>query len=248
LPSLWPRASNAKGSFLKRRPTLADAREAYERQLPDLILLDAMMPDGDGRDLARDIRKLSDVPIIMVTARGEEIDRVIGLELGADDYVVKPFSVRELTARIRAIMLQAADKEVDRLSEIVNRLLVMARRVEKGGPSEIDLDEAIHRAIERWEERASRKAAKLTVTGEGGRALGEKADLDQILDNLIDNAVTYAPGQVVIETGRADGRAFLAVEDVGPGIAADERHRVPTDSSGEDCAEGWDRPWPGHRR
>jgi signal transduction histidine kinase len=122
--------------------------------------------------------------------------------------------------------LQAADKEVDRLSEIVNRLLVMARRVEKGGPSEIDLDEAIHRAIERWEERASRKAAKLTVTGEGGRALGEKADLDQILDNLIDNAVTYAPGQVVIETGRADGRAFLAVEDVGPGIAADERHRV----------------------
>jgi signal transduction histidine kinase len=122
--------------------------------------------------------------------------------------------------------LEAADTEVDRLAEIVNRLLVMARRIEEGGPSEIDLDEAIHRALERWRERASQQGATLTATGEGGRALGESADLDQILDNLIDNAVAYAPGPVVIETGRADGRAFLAVEDVGPGIAADERHRV----------------------
>ena len=84
--------------------TLEAARDAYERQLPDLILLDVMLPDGDGRDLAREIRKGSDVPIIMLTARGEEVDRVLGLELGADDYVVKPFSARELAARIRAIM------------------------------------------------------------------------------------------------------------------------------------------------
>jgi DNA-binding response OmpR family regulator len=84
--------------------TIDAAREAYGRQAPDLILLDVMLPDGDGRDLARDIRRESDVPIIMLTARGEEIDRVLGLELGADDYVVKPFSMRELTARIRAIM------------------------------------------------------------------------------------------------------------------------------------------------
>jgi DNA-binding response OmpR family regulator len=84
--------------------TIEAAREAYGRKAPDLILLDVMLPDGDGRDLARDIRRESDVPIIMLTARGEEIDRVLGLELGADDYVVKPFSMRELTARIRAIM------------------------------------------------------------------------------------------------------------------------------------------------
>ena len=122
--------------------------------------------------------------------------------------------------------LEAADTEVDRLAGIVNRLLVMARRIEEGGPSEIDLDETVHRALERWGERASRQGATLTAKGEGGRALGEQADLDQILDNLIDNAVAYAPGPVVIETGRVDGRAFLAVEDVGPGIAADERHRV----------------------
>jgi signal transduction histidine kinase len=122
--------------------------------------------------------------------------------------------------------LEAADTEVDRLAEIVNRLLVMARRIEEGGPSEIDLDEAVHRALERWRERASQQGAVLTARGEGGRALGESADLDQILDNLIDNAVAYAPGPVVIQAGRANGRAFLAVEDVGPGIAPDERHRV----------------------
>jgi two-component system response regulator RegX3 len=83
--------------------TLSAAREAILGSEPDLILLDVMLPDGDGRDLAREIRATSDVPIVMLTARGEEIDRVLGLELGADDYVVKPFSARELVARIRAI-------------------------------------------------------------------------------------------------------------------------------------------------
>jgi two-component system, OmpR family, response regulator RegX3 len=92
-------------------PTLAAARDAYQRQPPDLVLLDVMLPDGDGRDLAREIRRASDVPIIMLTARGEEIDRVLGLELGADDYVVKPFSMRELTARIRAIMRRGRGPE-----------------------------------------------------------------------------------------------------------------------------------------
>jgi two-component system response regulator RegX3 len=92
-------------------PTLAAARDAYQRQRPDLVLLDVMLPDGDGRDLAREIRRASDVPIIMLTARGEEIDRVLGLELGADDYVVKPFSMRELTARIRAILRRGRGPE-----------------------------------------------------------------------------------------------------------------------------------------
>ena len=81
-----------------------------------MILLDVMLPDGDGRDFAADVRKGSDVPIIMLTARGEEIDRVLGLELGADDYVVKPFSARELIARIRAIMRRG--KLADRRGEL----------------------------------------------------------------------------------------------------------------------------------
>jgi two-component system response regulator RegX3 len=85
-------------------PTVADARAAFDEREPDVVLLDVMLPDGDGRDLCRDLRSRSEVPIIMLTARGEEIDRVLGLELGADDYVVKPFSARELAARIRAIL------------------------------------------------------------------------------------------------------------------------------------------------
>lgn len=88
--------------------TLADARAELDRQAPDLVLLDLMLPDGDGRDLCRDIRRDSELPVIMLTARGDEFDRVIGLELGADDYVVKPFSARELAARIRTILRRSA--------------------------------------------------------------------------------------------------------------------------------------------
>ncbi len=84
--------------------TAAEAVTAFDQERPDVVLLDVMLPDRDGRDLARDLRSGSDVPIIMVTARGEEIDRVAGLEMGVDDYVVKPFSARELAARIRAVL------------------------------------------------------------------------------------------------------------------------------------------------
>lgn len=93
-----------EGLDVEVAPTIAAAAEAWQLRPQDLILLDVMLPDGDGRDLARDIRKTSDVPIVMLTARGEEVDRIVGLELGADDYVVKPFSAAELVARIRAIL------------------------------------------------------------------------------------------------------------------------------------------------
>jgi DNA-binding response OmpR family regulator len=74
----------------------------YER--PDLVVLDLMLPGMDGLDVCRAIRRSSDVPIIMLTARDEEVDRLIGLELGADDYIVKPFSPREVVARVRAVL------------------------------------------------------------------------------------------------------------------------------------------------
>jgi DNA-binding response OmpR family regulator len=87
--------------------TLEEARAAFIADPPDLVLLDVMLPDGDGRDLCREFRGSSDVPIVMLTARGEDVDKIIGLELGADDYVAKPFSPRELAARIRAILRRA---------------------------------------------------------------------------------------------------------------------------------------------
>ena len=73
-------------------------------QAPDLILLDLMLPGRDGLEVCRELRTFSEIPIVMVTARVEEIDRLIGLDLGADDYVCKPFSVRELVARVKAIL------------------------------------------------------------------------------------------------------------------------------------------------
>jgi DNA-binding response OmpR family regulator len=85
----------------------AALRLAHDSQ-PDLILLDLMLPEVDGLDVCRELRRSSQVPIIMLTARDEEVDRVVGLELGADDYVCKPFSVRELMARIKAVLRRGA--------------------------------------------------------------------------------------------------------------------------------------------
>ncbi len=85
--------------------TAADGREALQRardEHPDLVLLDLMLPGLSGMEVCRVLRRESDVPIIMLTARGSEVDKVVGLELGADDYVTKPFSLRELQARVRA--------------------------------------------------------------------------------------------------------------------------------------------------
>ncbi len=91
--------------------TAAEALELAESAEPDLVLLDLTLPDGDGRDVCRALRRDSDVPILMLTARGTEMDKVLGLELGADDYVVKPFSSREVISRIRALLRRVVARE-----------------------------------------------------------------------------------------------------------------------------------------
>jgi two-component system response regulator RegX3 len=85
--------------------------EAFRTRSPDLVLLDLMLPDGDGREILRHIRSASRVPVIVLTARGEELDKVVGLELGADDYVVKPFGAAELVARIRAVLRRSSSTD-----------------------------------------------------------------------------------------------------------------------------------------
>lgn len=108
-----------------------EALEAIRTQLPDLVLLDVMMPQLDGFETLRMLREFSSIPVIMLTAKGEEDDKVYGLELGADDYVTKPFSSRELSSRVRAVLRraetpttspdQAVLKIDDRLSVDFNR-------------------------------------------------------------------------------------------------------------------------------
>lgn len=94
------------------------AEQAVREQHPDLILLDLMLPGRDGLDLCRALRQFSSVPIIMLTARVEEIDRLLGLEMGADDYVCKPFSPREVVSRVKALLRRARGRVLpDRLQD-----------------------------------------------------------------------------------------------------------------------------------
>ena len=93
-----------------------DGRQALQlarTERPDLVILDLMLPRLDGLDVCRELRRESTVPIIMLTARDEEVDRIVGLELGADDYVTKPFSVRELIARVRAVLRRTTHVTMD---------------------------------------------------------------------------------------------------------------------------------------
>jgi two-component system response regulator RegX3 len=101
-----------EGFNTKVAGTAAEALELAGSVAPDLVLLDVMLPDGSGYDVCRELRSQSRVPIIMLTARGEETDKVVGLELGADDYIVKPFSAREVAARIRAVLRRSGETAV----------------------------------------------------------------------------------------------------------------------------------------
>ena len=101
------RALEREGFDVTVAATASAGRERFRDDRPDLVLLDVMLPDGDGRDLLREIRGASRTPVVMLTARGEELERVLGLELGADDYVTKPFSAAELAARVRAVLRRA---------------------------------------------------------------------------------------------------------------------------------------------
>ena len=125
--------------------TVADALAKFATDKPDLILLDLNLPDGDGRDVAREIRRSSGVPIIMLTARGTETDRIVGLEIGADDYVVKPFSSAEVIARIRAVLRRSEAHDDQQDQDLGQPVVVEEMRIDPGtrraflGEQELDL-------------------------------------------------------------------------------------------------------------
>ena len=125
--------------------TAANGTEALasaEREKPSLIVLDLMLPDIDGIEICRRIRQKSDVPILMLTARDEDVDKIIGLEVGADDYLTKPFNPRELVARVKSILRRATPERKERESEVIQHgdLVVDAgRREVKVSAAEIQL-------------------------------------------------------------------------------------------------------------
>ncbi len=125
----------------------AQALIVFRHEKPDLVLLDLNLPGLDGLDVARTLRKESSIPIIMLTARVEETDRLIGLELGADDYIVKPFSPREVVARVRAVLRRTSGEtrpaEIYRAGELVldvdKHTLTLGGRPVELTPTEFDL-------------------------------------------------------------------------------------------------------------
>jgi DNA-binding response OmpR family regulator len=120
----------------------SDALAQFAVEAPDLIVLDLMLPDIDGIEVCRRIRKTSDVPVLMLTARDEDVDKIIGLEVGADDYLTKPFNPRELVARVKAILRRATPERRDRVSATIEHghLTVDAgRREVRVGDEEVQL-------------------------------------------------------------------------------------------------------------
>ena len=103
----------------------ADALVKFKEEAPSIVILDIMMPEMDGWQVCREIRRISNIPIIMLSAKGETFDKVLGLELGADDYMVKPFEPKELIARVKAVMRRFETKDANTVQEIVFPNLVI---------------------------------------------------------------------------------------------------------------------------
>jgi DNA-binding response OmpR family regulator len=204
--------------------TAARALELAERLDPDLILLDLHLPDGDGRDVCRTIRARSGVPIIILTARGTETDRIVGLELGADDYVVKPFSGAEVIARIRAVLRRAQPARA-------------AAEEEPEAPVAIDdlhVDLAARRATLAGEELAlSRKEFDLLaeLVRNAGRVVTREDLMDRVWDEnwfgstkTLDVHVRWLRGKLgetaetahYLQTVRGVGFRFLAPGEPSP--------------------------------
>ncbi|WP_155593149.1 response regulator YycF [Lysinibacillus cavernae] len=130
-----------------------EALKRVEEEQPDLMLLDIMLPKRDGMEVCREVRKKYDFPIIMLTAKGSEIDKVLGLEMGADDYVTKPFSTRELIARVKANMrrLQVVAPAAEEAEEESNEIVVGSLVIQPDAYLVMKRDEAIeltHREFE----------------------------------------------------------------------------------------------------
>ena len=179
-----------------------DALEQTKRHAPDLILLDLMLPGLDGISVCREIRKFANVPIIMVTAKVEEVDRLIGLEIGADDYICKPFSPREVVARVKAVLRRVHPSEPPR------RLLVGplvldedAREVTVDGkpisltPSEFGLLSVLMASPERVFSRS-----ELVDKIQGYRFEGYDRTIDSHVKNLRKKIAVQLPGKEIIQT------------------------------------------------
>jgi two-component system, OmpR family, response regulator RegX3 len=162
-------ALRKEGFDVQTAESAAAGLEAFRARPPDLVLLDVMLPDGDGKDVLRAIRSSSRVPVVMLTARGEEMDRVLGLELGADDYVTKPFSAAELVARMRAVLRRSEPAAADATTSVLEvgdvSMNLETHRVTRGG-DEVELTVKEFELLRVLLERAGKVVRRQALVGE----------------------------------------------------------------------------------
>ena len=226
----------------------ADGGEALERldqTEVDLVILDVLMPDLDGLSVCRTIRQRSSLPIIFLSSRSEEVDRILGLELGGDDYVTKPFSPRELATRVKAVLRRTAAREradgdearqrflaniladAQRLDRLVTRLLELSRVEADPAPMEV-LD---YQALVREAAQGARDDVPVVLDYRAShrRLRGRGAHLTSVLGNLIDNAQQHAEADTEVAIRVVDGPEGCirtSVHNVGPPIREAKLERI----------------------
>jgi two-component system alkaline phosphatase synthesis response regulator PhoP len=194
------------------------ALEVVHEEAPDLIVLDIMLPGMDGWETCRRLRQESTVPIIMLTARGQEIDRVLGLEIGADDYLAKPFSFRELLARIRAIFRRMAFEETPKTNQIQIgdvRLDVAAHKVYKHD-QELTLTQKEYDLLRTLMSHVGRVVTRAELLDQvwGVEWLGDTRTLDVHI-RWVREKVEKDPSQPrYVQTVRGVGYRFAAPEEL----------------------------------
>jgi DNA-binding response OmpR family regulator len=182
----------------------------------DLVILDVMLPQLSGFEVLRRIRAVSRVPVIMLTARGEEVDRVVGLEMGADDYLAKPFSPRELVARIRAVMRRAPIEAADASGQIAwgpLRIDLRAHRAQ-AGENDLELTSAELRILELLVRADTRTVSRDELMSQalGRRLLPTDRSLDTHVSNLRRKLTRYTD-RVTVQSVRGAGYALTLVSD-----------------------------------
>jgi two-component system, OmpR family, response regulator RegX3 len=199
--------------------TVREALEAARESIPDLVLLDLGLPDGSGLDVCRELRQTSDVPVIMLTARGSEADRVTGLEIGADDYVVKPFSAREVTARVRAVLRRAQAPRVGQAAgaiQIGDLVLDPSRRTTVHAGEELELSRKEFELLEALMEQAGQVITRQALIEEvwDMNWFGSTKTLDVHMSGLRKKLGDDPREPRYIHTVRGVGFRFAAADEV----------------------------------
>lgn len=210
---------SGQGFSVTEAESAALARSELARNLPDLVLLDIMMPGEDGLSLTRHLMESQKIPVILLTARGEAMDRIIGLEMGADDYIVKPFEPRELVARIRTVLRRATQPSANLASSDASyhfegwQLDPLKRRLTDPDSTLVPISTAEFRMLRAFLDhpREVLDRDRLLDMVQGREA--------QLFDRAVDNQVSRLRGK--IEQDRRNPQLILTVRGGGYQFAAD---------------------------